>query len=86
MDRWEVSWIDAEGKEHREQFAIYLDAWMFIEESLKGRGEIVLVTDRVALSSAHTARTQDSGTHKALSEAEEARRREGVRRYPRKKG
>jgi hypothetical protein len=74
MESWEVSWTDADGKEHRKEYANYLDAWMFNEQSLKGRGEVRLLTDRLTPSVARAART----------EAEAARRLEGPR--PRKKG
>lgn len=73
-DSWEVSWTDEQGKEHAREFVNYLDAWYFNETSLKGKGAVVLLTDRTL-----------PGDHLARTEAEEARRHEGARRTVRKR-
>ncbi len=73
-DSWEVSWTDEQGKEHAREFVNYLDAWFFNETSLKGKGAVVLLTDRTL-----------PGDHLARTEAEEARRHEGARRTARKR-
>lgn len=73
MDSWRVTWWDPTGTERFRVFPTYQDAWAFNQESLRGRGEVFLLTDRPLISE----RT-------AKSEAEEARQREGVRRRSRR--
>lgn len=76
MESWEVTWLDAVGETRRQEFRSFMEAWTFNEERLKGRGEVVLLTDRPLVSDRFAART----------EAEAARRLEGGRRYARRKG
>jgi hypothetical protein len=75
MESWEVTWTDTAGETGRREFRSFLEAWTFNEERLKGRGEVVLLTDRPLLSDRFSART----------EAEAASRLEGGRRYVRRR-
>jgi len=76
VDTWLVLWRDGRDQEQRREYATFLEAWTFNEESLKGRGEVILLTDRPTLTQARTYR----------SEAAAAKEMEGGRRFvPRKK-
>lgn len=46
VDSWRVSWRDAADAEQSREFQAYLDAWDFNEQTLRGRGEVTLLTDR----------------------------------------
>ncbi|HWI66556.1 MAG TPA: hypothetical protein VNT75_32405 [Symbiobacteriaceae bacterium] len=50
MESWQVRWYDTRGQELRREFPTFIDAWDFNESSLKGRGEVTLLTDRQLLS------------------------------------
>lgn len=75
MESWEVRWRGERDQEVRREFATFLEAWTFNESQLRGRGEVVLMTDR-PLPSERSRPTR--------SEAETARRQEGNRRFARK--
>lgn len=77
MESWEVSWRNERDQEIRREFATFLEAWTYNETELRGRGEVVLLTDRPLPSDRR---------HPARSEAEAARRQEGKRRYVRRSG
>ncbi|HLN63931.1 MAG TPA: hypothetical protein VK464_20610 [Symbiobacteriaceae bacterium] len=74
MESWLVVWRSERGEEQRREFPAFLEAWIFNEEQLKGRGEVILLTDRPL-----------SRTQPARSEAAAARQTEGGRRWVRKK-
>lgn len=46
MESWLVVWRSERGEEQRREFPAFLEAWIFNEEQLKGRGEVILLTDR----------------------------------------
>lgn len=75
VDSWQVTWTDSGGADRSREFGSFLEAWTFNEEFLKGKGEVMLITDRPV------GRQAPSG-----SEAEAARKLEGGRRYARKRG
>ena len=75
MESWLVRWRDSRDQEQQQEYASFLEAWTFNEESLKGKGEVTLLTDRAPISQERAFR----------SEAAAARQQEGSRRYVRKK-
>lgn len=76
MESWLVIWRDGRDQEQRREYSTFLEAWTFNEESLRGKGEVILLTDRAPISEERAFR----------SEAAAARQQEGgARRYVRKK-
>lgn len=74
MDIWRVTWRDSRGADQSREFPEFLEAWIFVEETLKGKAEVTLVTDRLL--------TREKSYR---SEAAAAQQQEGGRRFVRKK-